>query len=136
LGGGKADAADKCQRERAGAHEITSHGCLLFLRPRRRYPPPTHQQTIFLFDHLVGAAEQRERKVNAERLGGLEVDEQLDFCDLLSGEVGRPLGLENAAGVYASLTVRLRKTACVTHQAASNSEVARLVDRGHRVAES
>src|SRR5262249_205944 len=40
LGGGKADAADKCQRERAGAHEITSHGCLLFLRPRRRYPPP------------------------------------------------------------------------------------------------
>src|SRR5262245_45299944 len=42
LGGGKADAADKCQRERAGAHEITSHGCLLFLRPRRRYPPPPH----------------------------------------------------------------------------------------------
>jgi hypothetical protein len=29
LDGGKADAADKCQRGRAGAHEITSHGCLL-----------------------------------------------------------------------------------------------------------
>jgi hypothetical protein len=41
------------------------------------------QQNLRLFDHLVGAAEQRERKDNAERLSGLEVDEQLDFCDLL-----------------------------------------------------
>src|SRR5262249_49735835 len=48
LGGGKADAADKCQRERAGAHEITSHGCLLFLRPRRRYPPP-HTSKLYSY---------------------------------------------------------------------------------------
>jgi hypothetical protein len=47
LGGGKADAANKCQRERAGAHEITSHGCVLFLRPRRRYSPPSTDVSIF-----------------------------------------------------------------------------------------
>jgi hypothetical protein len=35
------------------------------------------------FDHLVGAAEQRERDRKAERLGGLEVDVQLDFGGLL-----------------------------------------------------
>src|SRR2546430_9991980 len=31
------------------------------------------------FDHLVGAAEQRQRGSEAERPGSLEVDEQLDF---------------------------------------------------------
>ena len=36
-----------------------------------------------LFDHLVGAAEQRQRNGEAERLGGPEIDGHLDFRDLL-----------------------------------------------------
>ena len=55
----------------------------------------------FTFDHLVGAAEQRERDGEAERLGGLEVDDQLDFRGLLDRQVGRLLALENPAGVDA-----------------------------------
>jgi hypothetical protein len=36
-----------------------------------------HQQ--ILFNHLVGAALYRLWHSNAERLGGLEIDDQLDF---------------------------------------------------------
>ena len=33
------------------------------------------------------STEQRYRNCDAERLGGLEVDGQLDFCGLLHGQV-------------------------------------------------
>jgi hypothetical protein len=41
------------------------------------------------FDHLIGAAEQRNREGEAERLGGFEVEDQLDFHCLLDRQVGR-----------------------------------------------
>ena len=41
------------------------------------------QQTASLFDHLVGAGEQRWWNLEAERLRGLEIDEQLEPCRLL-----------------------------------------------------
>jgi len=37
-----------------------------------------------LFDHLVGAAEQWQRHCDADRLGGLEVEEHLNSRALLS----------------------------------------------------
>jgi hypothetical protein len=41
---------------------------------------PEHvQQTTKLFDHLVGAGEQRRWHVEAERFSGFEVDNKLEF---------------------------------------------------------
>ena len=40
-----------------------------------------------LLDHFVGTALQRLRHGNAKRLGGLEIDDQLDFRQLLDWQV-------------------------------------------------
>ena len=52
-----------------------------------------------LFDHLVGATLQRLRHGNAERLGGLEIDDQFDFRGLHDREIGRLLALKNFPGI-------------------------------------
>jgi hypothetical protein len=57
------------------------------------------QQKGLLFDHFVGTAEQCDWECEPKRLGGLEVDEQLDFSGLLDRHVGRLLALENPADV-------------------------------------
>ena len=82
-----------------------------------------------LFDHFVGAAEQRQWNRDAECLGGLEIDEEFDLGGLLHRQVGRFLAFENAAGVDADQTQRFRKAPALAHQAAGRGEVAILIDR-------
>src|SRR5262245_25240221 len=68
-----------------------------------------------LFDHLVDARLHCRRHIEAERLGGLQIDVELDFASLLDWQVGGFFALENPAGVIARQAVRLSKIRSVAH---------------------
>src|SRR6266498_4461948 len=57
------------------------------------------QQTTLLFDHLIGAGEQRRWHLEAESLSGLEVDDQFVLGRRLDRQVGGFLPLEDAVYV-------------------------------------
>src|SRR5262249_960923 len=86
----------------------------LFLRPRGKglfLPPALSERRhrslarAASFDHLVGEREQPVRNLEAERLGGPEVDDKLKFYGLHYRKIARPLASENAADIDAGLTV-------------------------------
>src|SRR5262249_15698447 len=65
---------------------------------------------VALFDQLVSAPDDRIGDVDAERLGSLQVDVQLDFSGLLDWQVGRLFALENSASVDSERTVSVRSS--------------------------
>src|SRR5215204_2914842 len=72
----------------AFAQEWTCSGGLLMSASANSCHRPT------LFDHLVGAGEQRRRHGEAERLGGLQIDRQLKSGRPLDGKLTRLSALE------------------------------------------
>jgi hypothetical protein len=61
------------------------------------YPPTSQiQKSARLFNYLVGEGEQFVRNSQAERLGGLEVDDELESGGLHDRKVERLLALEDA----------------------------------------
>jgi hypothetical protein len=92
-----------------------------------RRPPhqdPTSTAARMLLDHLVGTAKERDRNGEAERLGGLHIDNQFDLCGLLYRQVRRLLTFEDAAGVDASQMRTVGQAAAIAHQPAGCGELA------------
>src|SRR5690348_14288192 len=63
--------------------------------------------TALLFDDRGRAQEQRRRNGDVQRLGGLEIDRQLERGRLLHGQVPRPRALEDLVDVAGRAPVHL-----------------------------
>src|SRR5437764_1131743 len=82
-----------------------------------------------------GAADPFHVFAELNGLGRLEIDDQLNFGDLLHREVGGLVALQDSPGIDAGPSIRFLDVAAVTHQAAGVGELAGLVNRGHRIAQ-
>src|SRR5262249_49618138 len=81
-----------------------------------------------LFDHLVGAGEQLRRHREAERAGGRQGDDELEFGRLHHRQVGRLAPLENATHIDADLTIRIPTVGSIAHQPASFGILTHVID--------
>src|SRR5258706_1291918 len=61
----------------------------------------------FLFNHPVRAHEQQLRNLQADRLGGLQVDHQLELSRLLNRQVGGFCSLEDLVHVNRAEPIKL-----------------------------
>src|ERR1700730_3192550 len=101
--------------------------------PCRYASPLSYPSSIESFDHLVGTREQRWRHLDAERLGGLEVDHQFVLGRRLHRKVGGLLALENAVDVAGGALELVDEISPIGDQAAFGDEEAFEVDRGQLV---
>src|SRR5205823_2493706 len=86
------------------------------------------------FDHLVGAGEKGLRHRQAERLRGLNVDDQLELGRLLDRQIGRLGAFEDLAGVSAQLAPYADETSAIANQAAGLDKFTKSIDRRDGVA--
>src|SRR5262249_49798024 len=86
------------------------------------------------FDHLVGADEYRRRNVEAKRLRGLEIDDEIELGGLHHRQIGRLRTFENPADVDAGLAIGVRKVRSIAHQTTACGVLPQIVDRGNRIA--
>src|SRR6516225_7894927 len=94
-------SARPCRRWVICRHSASLTGCPRY--PLKADTGVTHRHVRLgpggditrLFNHLVGGRKQRRRNLDSERFGGLEIDEQIELCRLLEGNIAGSGAVEN-----------------------------------------
>src|SRR6266478_6452631 len=104
----------------------------------RRFALPTwvRRRARASFDHFVGARQQRGRHGDAERPGGLEVDDQLNPGWLLDRQVRRFCAFKDASKVDADLVGHLVEARAIADQATIYDKIAHIIHRQNSMAGS
>src|SRR5215471_7042120 len=87
------------------------------------------QQRRSLFDHLVGATDQKLWDIQPERLCGFEIDHQLVLVRRLHRHVGWLLALKDAIDIAGGSPIQVSKVSPIGDQAAAGNWFAAPVDR-------
>src|SRR5262245_38740281 len=122
---------DAFRRADVGLGHTRSFAAVGSMSPEQVQQPSV--QKALLFDHLVGAGEQRRRRLDAERLSGVEVDDQLDFRGLLDRQIAGLLAAQNAIDIGGGATNGVYRVGPVGDQAAVSGKVRQPIYRRYVV---
>src|SRR5262249_1986489 len=81
------------------------------------------QQRRTLFDNLVGECQQVGRHGNAERFGGLEIDNEGKLARLLDRKIAGLRAMQYFPGIAARMTYTVEYVGRIAHQKSSFSPV-------------
>ena len=70
-----------------------------WIRLRAKTGREQSQQNLPLFDHLIGAGEQRRRRCQTKSFCRLEIDSKLELVRLLNRKIGRVRTFEDAIDI-------------------------------------
>src|SRR6516164_3032183 len=100
---------------------------------QRRSSSAINRHNRHLFDHLVGAQQDRRGYRKAERLGGLEVHDHLEFCRKLHREIAGLFAAQNAIDISRGATNKVYLVGSVGEQTAVSGKVSLPRDRRYVV---
>ena len=73
---------------------------------------------IFLFDHFVGAVEQRRQHSQAKCLRSFEIDSEIEYGRILNWQTGWAITFEDAVNVPCRLAHQFSKINAISDEAA------------------